>query len=208
MATPLLVWFLWLVALFLTGLAIRLLDDALDQAEDREAGVPNLAGRLGGGAVAYGLAALALGALILPGVAPAALLAAYAVGMAGSLAERLPTRVPAWVETAGVTVLLFLLTPPLVAVWALTLMGALQAADRYLEGRLPGRSSGAAPSPPPPRGSPGQPEATGSLRAAAGALGLGLLAMGLAPGLTLAALVAATALELCFKQPGRGIARV
>lgn len=184
------------IGLLLTGLAIRLVDDALDREEDEEAGVANLAGRLGGAAAAYAAASLALAALLLPRHGPALFLAAYALGMAGSLTERLPTRLPGWVETAAAAGLLFLLVPAGVALWALLLMGAFQAADWAMDGLM-------APGMGPARAAPAV--ATSRRAAAWGllALGLTLLAASLAPALTLAGAAAGAVLEAAVKGPGR-----
>ncbi|BAS27581.1 hypothetical protein [Limnochorda pilosa] len=199
----------WLQAaagLFLAGLAIRLLDDALDQGEDREAGVPNLAERLGPATAAYAAAALALAALVLPRLAPATVLAAYGVGMAGGLLERLPTRMPAWAEAAGALLALFLLVPA-AAAWSLLLMGALQAADRWLDrGAFRAGQGGKAPRAAGREGGESAPVARSPAPALL-AMGLALLAAGLAPGLTAAGLVAAAALELAFKGGVRAHAR-
>lgn len=185
------------MGLFLTGLAIRLVDDALDQEEDHAAGVANLTGMLGSAATAYAGASLALAALLLPRHGPALFLAAYAWGMAGSLTERLPTRLPGWLETAAAIGLLLILVPAGVALWALLLMGAFQATDWALDGGLEpkARPSGALP---------GTPLAPRRAPWALLALGLALVATSLAPALTLAAVAAGGLLEVAVKGRGRG----
>lgn len=182
----------------MTGIAIRLVDDALDQEEDQAAGVPNLAAFLGSASAAYAAASLALAALLLPRHGPALFLAAYAWGMAGSLTERLPTRLPGWLETAAAIGLLFLVVPAGVSLWALLLMGAFQALDWALDGG------------PAPAGLPRDEARRGHLLGirpvvwAVLALGLGLIAASLAPGLTGVALTAGGLLELAVKGRGRG----
>lgn len=94
--TPLLTW---AAAAGLVGLAVKLLDDTLDQPGDPT----TLAGRLGEGAtLAYGLAAGVAGVALAPAVGLALFAASYALGMVGMGAgpgERLPSRLPAWVES-------------------------------------------------------------------------------------------------------------
>lgn len=197
-------WGGWLAAvagLVLTGLAVRLVDDALDQEEDAAAQVPNLAAALGPGSVAYAGASLALAALLLPQHGPALFLAAYAWGMAGALTERLPSRLPGWLESIGAVALLLLLVPGGVGLWALLLMGAFQAADWAVDGAPgPVRSGGG-------RLAGGLAGRLGARVWPALALGLGLPALSLAPGLTVAAVGAGAFLELAVKGRGRGRAR-
>lgn len=182
--------------LFLTGLAVRLVDDALDQEEDQEAGAVNLASSLGSAAVAYAGASLALAALLLPRHGPALFLAAYALGMAGSLTERLPTRLPGWIETAAATGFLLVLVPPGMALWALLLMGAFQAADWALDG---GPAPGVRVDGPVVAAPTGRRAALWALLA----LGLALVATSLAPALTLAGLAVGGVLEVAVKGRGR-----
>ena len=95
------------------------------------------------GSLAYAGASLALAALLLPQHGPALFLAAYAWGMAGALTERLPSRLPGWLESIGAVALLLLLVPGGVGLWALLLMGAFQAADWAVDGAPgPVRSGG------------------------------------------------------------------
>src|SRR5690606_29875589 len=87
-----------LAAVAAAGVAIKLMDDYLDQELDALLGRRTLAAAVGPGAVAYAMAALAL-AMLLDGPAAGSLfLAAYAVGMAHDPAGRLPTGLAGWQE--------------------------------------------------------------------------------------------------------------
>lgn len=87
-----------LAAVVAAGVAIKLMDDYLDQELDALLGRRTLAAAVGPGTVAYAMAALAL-AMLLDGPAAGSLfLAAYAVGMAHDPAGRLPTGLAGWQE--------------------------------------------------------------------------------------------------------------
>lgn len=93
---------MWLTAcsaVAATAIAVKLMDDTLDQARDRAAGFPNWAAALGRGAPAYALLALAVACAISTTRAIPLFLAAYAVGMGRSM-ERQPSGLPGWVEGA------------------------------------------------------------------------------------------------------------
>ncbi len=89
-----------LAAATLAGVAVKLMDDALDRRLDEAGGRENSAARLGESVTAYALAALALGAAAEWRIAVSVFLAAYAVGMAGGLFGRLPSGLLGWQEAA------------------------------------------------------------------------------------------------------------
>jgi len=115
------------LSVFFTALAVKFLDDLLDEPERVAAtvGAPK--------AAAYSGLFLALGAGIAPGTAVSLFLAAYAVGMLPSLGERLPSGVPSWVESAAAVLLSAVLTGPLETAGSLLLMAAVQTADDVLD---------------------------------------------------------------------------
>ncbi|HHV07643.1 MAG TPA: hypothetical protein GXX69_05475 [Firmicutes bacterium] len=91
------------VGLCLAGLAIKFLDDYLDQEED-DTGNLTLAVRLGPGVLAYALLLYALGTQ-LSQWSFSIFLASYACGMLGTNDWLLPIGTPAWLETAVVLLL-------------------------------------------------------------------------------------------------------
>lgn len=83
-------WLL-LVASLGSGVAIKLMDDDLD-----DTAVP---GGVRQGRVAYALMAFLIGVLASPGWAAATLAAAYAVGMGRDWRDRMPSRLTGWQES-------------------------------------------------------------------------------------------------------------
>lgn len=88
-------------AVFAVGLAVKLLDDHLDQEEDAVRVRSNLAQILGRGSMAYGLFCYALGAWLRPAWSFTLFLASYACGMLGTVSWLLPSRLPAWLEAVA-----------------------------------------------------------------------------------------------------------
>jgi len=111
------------LSVFLTALAVKTLDDLLDEPEETALSVGAAK------AAAYSALLLALGAGIAPARAVSLFLAAYAAGMLPAAAERLPTGVPSWAESAAAALLAAVLTGPLEAAGSLLVMMAVQAAD-------------------------------------------------------------------------------
>ncbi|GAB6875681.1 hypothetical protein [Thermaerobacter litoralis] len=120
-------------AVLLTGAAVKLMDDVLDREEDAWAGRPNLAARLGPGATAYALAALALAAALSLRDAVLLFWASYAWGMAHDGRLRLPSGLQAWQETT-LTVALAVTAAGLGdTLAALALVGSVQLLDDWVD---------------------------------------------------------------------------
>lgn len=128
----------FLAALF-TGLAVKLMDDALDVEVDAARGYRNWAARLGRAALPYALALALLAAAIETRVALALFLAAYALGMGRNVGERLPTGLPAWAEIVLAVAVSTVFSGVRVAGAALALLWAVQAADDWLDREEDGR---------------------------------------------------------------------
>lgn len=128
-------------AAFLTGLAVKLMDDFLDAPLDRCRGQHTIAQRLGSASLPYALIVLALGAALNPPWAVSLFLASYALGMAGDLGRRVPSGMTGYQEALlglGACMLLFGL---LRALAAFSVILAIQVADDlrdWKEDRLAG----------------------------------------------------------------------
>ncbi|HET7559006.1 MAG TPA: hypothetical protein VFK80_03515, partial [Limnochordia bacterium] len=122
-----------LAALVLSGLAVRLMDDALDVPYDTALGRTTLGGRLGRSAAAYALAALAAACALDVRLAVAAFAAAYAIGMGREPKTPLPSGLPAWAESLCAFVVAMLSAGVAGAAGLLFAMGAIQIGDDLLD---------------------------------------------------------------------------
>ena len=173
------------LAALLTGLAVKLMDDALDLEVDEARGYRNWASRLGRATTPYALALAFVAAALNVRAGVALFFAAYALGMGHGAGERLPTGLPAWAEVLLALAASAAFSGLRVAGSALALMWAVQAADDWLD-----------------RDEDGRWEASSVrwLRLGWAALGT-LLALALDPGLALCTIPAALAVwNLTRKQ--------
>ncbi|MCL6580865.1 MAG: hypothetical protein K6U08_04515 [Firmicutes bacterium] len=159
-------------AVYLTGLALRFLDDLVDE--------PPPPDRTGAACGVCAAVALVLAAGISPATAVSLFLAAYAVGMAASPRERMPSGLPAWAESLVALVLAGLLAGAAQTVSALLIALAVQAVDDRVDLADDTRE-----------GRPNLAAAAGPRVAVALAAVLALAALVLAPQLTVAAAVTA-----------------
>lgn len=88
-----------LLAVFLAGVTIKLLDDFLDYAIDIASGSPSLVDALGAGSVVYSLVFAVFACSINLKLAAPLILSAYAVGMLKDPSEMLPLGLSAWIES-------------------------------------------------------------------------------------------------------------
>lgn len=112
-------------AVFLVAVAVRLLDDYLDEAQP----VPGSAS--GAARAVYAAACVAAAAGLAPGPSVCLFLGAYAVGMTSVPLERLPTRLPGWAESLVALALAAITGGPALAGGAASAMGAVQAFDDF-----------------------------------------------------------------------------
>lgn len=179
------------LAVFLTALAVKLLDDLIDTGP-REDDV----GPRGAAPAVYAAVLLVAAAALAPAATVALFLGAYAVGMLAAPAERQPSGLRGWVESGSAVLLAGAAAGPVLAAGALLSMLAIQAADDLVdlaEDRGRGRVSLAV--------ALGRPGA-----AAVAAVGGGL-AVALHPPLALAAFTAAGAIIAGWLPRGRSVAR-
>lgn len=120
----------------LTGIAIKTMDDILDEEYDCVLKQPNLAQRFGRGIAVYGMLCLVIAAYLDRALALSLFCAAYVVGMGFSRDALYPTRLSGLVEGVLVSVLsVYFVGIPMTAV-AFCLMTAVQLCDNWLdEGR-------------------------------------------------------------------------
>lgn len=83
-----------------TGIAVKLMDDHLDGDWDRISETETTRDVLGPGAVPYAMVALTVAAWIRFDVTVALFFSAYGAGMVHEWGERMPTKLPAWLESS------------------------------------------------------------------------------------------------------------
>lgn len=120
-------------AVLLTGVAIKLMDDTIDRRMDALAGVQTWAGRLGDGAMPYGMAALATALLIDAPLSGTLFLAAYSLGMAHDRGRTLPSGLSGWQESALALVAGAILGGPVRMAAALAVVVLVQCGDDLLD---------------------------------------------------------------------------
>ncbi|MBL0388699.1 hypothetical protein JJB07_19000 [Tumebacillus sp. ITR2] len=130
------VWSSLLVEIFgmvLTGLTIKLMDDALDVEFDKSVGRHTLSVRLGRACLPYGLLLFGVAMALAPSVALALFLASYAIGMGHDLSEKMPTRLPGWLESILAICLALWLSGPQTTAWAVFVMIMIQLLDDLMD---------------------------------------------------------------------------
>jgi hypothetical protein len=173
------------LAVFLTALAVKALDDLLDEPERYGGEAGRAVGPGGPWLAVYIAAALALAVGLAPGASLSLFLMAYAVGMLPSLGERLPSGLPSWAESLAALAVALLVAGPLETLGSLLVIAGAQAFDDYRdagEDRAAGRASLAA--------------ALGGRGALAVAILLGLGALVVAPAKALSGAAVTVALVL------------
>ncbi len=113
------------LAVFLTALAVKTMDDLLDEPEEASAGVGT------GTAVAYVALLLVLAGGLAPAATVSLFLAAYAIGMAPGPAGRLPSGLPTWAESLVAIGFAVLVAGPAEALGSMLLVAGVQVFDDF-----------------------------------------------------------------------------
>ncbi|MFD2168517.1 hypothetical protein [Tumebacillus lipolyticus] len=122
-------WF----GIVLAGLVIKLMDDWLDVEFDQCIGRHTLAIRLGRACLPYSLLGFGLALALAPDVALTLFLASYAIGMGHDLREKMPTKLPGWVESLAAVSFSVWATDIRLTVWALFVMTTIQLLDDLMD---------------------------------------------------------------------------
>lgn len=122
-----------LFCLILVGATIKLMDDYLDAEYDICRGKHTLAMKWSRATLPYALALLLVAAYLNLSVAVAVFLGSYAVGMLTSWRQKLPTKVPAFVEMMAALVLSVLLVGWQMALWGVALMAMFDWVDDIVD---------------------------------------------------------------------------
>jgi len=112
-----------------TGMAVKLMDDRLDEPLDSLLNRPNLTRVLGRADIAYALLSLTLAVALSPVVALVLFAASYAVGMAHEPGRTGPLGLPYWAESAGILAVGVLKAGVGLQAAALLGVGAVQLVD-------------------------------------------------------------------------------
>lgn len=126
-------WGTSLLSLVLMGGAVKLMDDFLDSEYDICRGERTMAVKLGRASLPYALVLALSSAYLNLTLAISVFLASYALGMFTNWQEKLPTRVPAYVEIAVAVFLLWMMVGWRTAIWALAFMALIDWLDDVID---------------------------------------------------------------------------
>lgn len=134
-------WTIDLATMILIGMAIKWLDDHLDSEFDICRGERTLAVRIGRACFAYGVLVAVVAVALNQSLAVSLFLSSYAVGMMTDLSERLPSRLPAFVETILAVGLAILLCGWRIELWALCFVAWVDWLDDIVDYHRDGAGS-------------------------------------------------------------------
>ena len=123
-------------SVFLCSIAVKLLDDFLDQEIDACAGRKNWAQRIGNGSTIYAALLLAFAATLQAQAALSLFFACCMVGMFNSLTHKLPSRLSGWQESLLILFFGFFFFGIEQMMFALCFIAAIQLLDDCLDYRL------------------------------------------------------------------------
>jgi 1,4-dihydroxy-2-naphthoate octaprenyltransferase len=129
-----------LFGIVLVGLTIKLMDDWLDIEFDQCIGRNTLAMRLGRACLPYALVLFGLAIAMAPKLAFSLFLAAYAIGMSHELLERMPTKMPGWLESILVLGISAAYAGFVLTAWAVCIMAMIQLLDDLMDLHVDRRS--------------------------------------------------------------------
>lgn len=130
--------------ILLTGLAIKLMDDFLDQDLDQLLQKKTLAMKLGDSSLPYALLLLTLGILLGGQQAASLFLVSYILGMHGDLKQQEPLGLKGYQESVFILILSVFILHPLEIFTAFLIMLAIQIGDDFFDYFLepfPGRKN-------------------------------------------------------------------
>lgn len=120
-------------AVLLCGIAVKLMDDYLDQELDYHTGRQNWAYYWGKSTLVYAMVAIVLAAALYYILAVALFLASYVVGMGHELRQALPSRLSGWQESLLALCLGAVLCGWRAMLFAICYIGAVQIIDDCLD---------------------------------------------------------------------------
>lgn len=121
------------VSLLLMGAAVKLMDDSLDAVYDEARGQRTLAARLGRSALPYVLLLGVVATALNREAALAAFLGSYVAGMFTTLDQKLPSRLPAWLEVIVIVVLALATLQWQDALWGIAMMSVIDWLDDLVD---------------------------------------------------------------------------
>jgi 4-hydroxybenzoate polyprenyltransferase len=121
------------LAMVLTGVVVKIMDDYLDMEFDLHVGKKTLAVRWGRACLPYALLVFGLAMALAPGLSFALFAASYAIGMGHVLSESMPSRLPGWLESLAVIGMAVGTVGWKTAVWALLAVFSVQLIDDVID---------------------------------------------------------------------------
>jgi len=121
------------IAVMLCAIAVKFVDDFLDQDLDTHAGSRNFTTQFGNGTVVYAMLALALAASLNTNPSIPLFLASYSVGMFHDLKQPFPTGLSGWQESLFVFLFGVMLWGWQIMLFAILFIASIQLFDDYVD---------------------------------------------------------------------------
>lgn len=126
-------WMMRLGSMVLMGAAVKLMDDYLDSEYDICRGERTVAVKIGRASLPYALVCAVCSAYLNVAIAVSLFFACYALGMLTNAREKLPTRVPAYVEVIVSAAILWGMVGWRMALWALAFIAFIDWLDDIID---------------------------------------------------------------------------
>ena len=120
-------------AIILVAIVIKLMDDYLDQAIDKEVGVISFASTLREGIIPYTLLFFSLAVILSPSPSLALFFASYIIGMFGDFKRPLSFGLKGYHESLFILMVSFFAVGWKTTLWAIILIMSIQIIDDYID---------------------------------------------------------------------------
>jgi 1,4-dihydroxy-2-naphthoate octaprenyltransferase len=126
-------WMTSLASMVLMGAAVKLMDDYLDSEYDICRGERTIAVKIGRATLPYALVCALISSYFNVSIAVSIFLASYALGMLTNAREKLPTKVPAYMEIVISLLVLWAMVGWRTGLWALSFMALIDWLDDVID---------------------------------------------------------------------------
>jgi 1,4-dihydroxy-2-naphthoate octaprenyltransferase len=126
-------WGVPFISMLIIGAVVKLMDDHLDAEYDICRGERTLSIKLGRAVLPYALILTLMAAYFQTSIAISLFLGSYAVGMFSGWREKLPTKVPGYIEILLAIAVSSLLIGPRLALWGVAMMALIDWLDDIVD---------------------------------------------------------------------------